>query len=153
MARNPRPLKTSLMILFGFALVGVGALTTIASVWHHFGHAIPRGPTPVAGARTIEIILADFTFSPRVITLPAGEPLNVRLINTGEELHDFTVPAQGIHRATQPKAAITIGLRTDRAGEFEVYCSVTGHRERGMVGRIIVQPAGQPQEERPTTEP
>lgn len=148
------------MVLFGIALLGVGALTTVASVWHHFGHMISRGPGAVAGARTIEIRLADFSFTPRVIAVPAGEPLNLRLVNVGTELHDFTIAAQGIHRATRPAAAaITIGVRTARAGEFEFYCSVTGHRERGMVGRLVVQPpqgarpATTPHEARPTTEP
>jgi uncharacterized cupredoxin-like copper-binding protein len=153
MAGNARPLRTYLTILFGFALVGVGALTTVASLWHHFGHTISRGPPVVAGARTIEIVLADFSFSPQVIAVSAGEPLNARLVNTGTELHDFTIAAQGIHRAAQPKAVVIIGLRTDRPGEFEFYCSVTGHRERGMVGRIVVQPVARPQEDRPTTEP
>ncbi|MGH2453592.1 MAG: cupredoxin domain-containing protein [bacterium] len=149
MARNPRPLSPHLAILFGFTLVGVGALTTVASVWHHFGHAISRGPIPVAGARTLEITLTDFSFSPQLIAVRTGEPTNLRLVNIGEELHDFTVAARRIHRATKPKETVTIGLHTDRPGEFEFYCSVTGHRERGMVGRIVVQP----QEERPATEP
>jgi uncharacterized cupredoxin-like copper-binding protein len=153
MAGNARPLRTYLAILFGFGLVGVGALTTVASLWHHFGHTISRGPPAVAGARTIELTLADFSFSPQVIAVSAGEPLNLRLLNTGTELHDFTLAAQGIHRATQPEAVVMIGLRTDRPGEFEFYCSVTGHRERGMVGRIVVRPAARPQKDRPTTEP
>ncbi len=140
MGRDARFLSAYLPILIGVALVGVGALTTFASVWHHFGHLIPRGPAPVAGARTVEITLSDFAFSPRVITVRVGEPLNLRLVNTGEAMHDYTVPAQGIHRAAKPDAAVTLGLRTDRPGEFEVYCSVTGHRELGMVGRIMVQP-------------
>lgn len=127
-------------VIFGAVLVLVGALTTVASVWHHFGHLIARGPSPVAGARTIDVALAEYAFAPPVIAVRAGEAVNLRLVNQGDILHDFTVPAQGIHRAAQPKDAVTIGLRTTRAGEFEFYCSVTGHRELGMAGRIVIQP-------------
>ncbi|MBI3998367.1 MAG: cupredoxin domain-containing protein [Armatimonadetes bacterium] len=95
---------------------------------------------PVAGARTIEIVATDFAFTPAEITVRAGEVVNIRLVNRGVTLHDIVIPAQEIWIvAPEGESAIT-AFRAGAPGTYEFFCSVPGHREAGMVGRIIVTP-------------
>jgi uncharacterized cupredoxin-like copper-binding protein len=99
-----------------------------------------RGLPPVAGARTIEVQAADFTFSPAEITVKAGEVVNLTLVNRGVTVHDLVVPAYRIWLVAPAGQSATTGFRALRPGEHEFYCSVPGHREAGMVGRIVVTP-------------
>jgi uncharacterized cupredoxin-like copper-binding protein len=55
--------------------------------------------------------------------------------------HDFTV--DGLHSHVSADAGETAegGLRADEPGSYTYYCSVAGHREAGMEGTLIVEPA------------
>lgn len=101
-----------------------------------------RGRTlpPVAGARTVEVEAADFMFSPAEITVKAGEVVNLVLVNRGVTVHDLVIPADRIWLVAPAGQSATTGFRAVRPGEYEFYCSVPGHREAGMVGRIVVTP-------------
>ncbi len=93
---------------------------------------------PVAGARTVDIVATDFSFKPAEVSVKVGEVVNLRLANQGVTVHDLVVPGQGIWLVVPAGRSATTGFRTDRAGEYEFFCSVPGHREAGMIGRITV---------------
>jgi len=109
-----------------------------------FGYPWPGGRglqlPPVAGARTIEIVATDFSFKPAEVTVKAGEVVNLQLVNQGVAAHDLVVPSLGLWLAVPPGQSLTSGMKFDRPGEYELFCSVPGHREVGMIGRIIVTP-------------
>jgi nitrite reductase (NO-forming) len=69
-----------------------------------------------------------------------GQPINLELANRGVVVHDLTIPALGFQAAVQPGRQWTAGLRAPAAGTYEYYCSVPGHREAGMGGRLVVTP-------------
>ena len=95
---------------------------------------------PVAGARTIDVVATDFSFKPSEISVKVGEVANLRLVNQGVTVHDLVVPAQGIWLVVPAGQSVTTGFRTDRAGQYEFFCSVPGHIEAGMTGKIVVTP-------------
>jgi plastocyanin len=95
---------------------------------------------PVAGARTIEIEATDFAFRPAEIGMRAGEVVNLTVVNRGTTVHDLVVPAAGVWLVVPVGRSVTTGFRADRPGEYEFYCSVPGHREAGMTGKIVVTP-------------
>jgi plastocyanin len=95
---------------------------------------------PVAGARTLDVVATDFSFQPAEVSLRAGEAVNIRLVNQGVAVHDLLVPALGVWLIAAPGQSATSGLKFDWAGSYEFFCSVPGHREAGMVGRIVVTP-------------
>jgi plastocyanin len=116
---------------------------------HHMGGPWgmrgPRGGSgtgsqipPVAGARTVDIVATDFSFKPAEVSIRAGETVNVRLVNQGVTVHDLVVPSQGIWLIAPAGQSVTSGLKFDQTGTCEFLCSVPGHREAGMIGRIIV---------------
>lgn len=101
---------------------------------HHPGTG--TAPAPLAGAPTVPVVLADFKFRPVEIRIQAGRAVNLAVTNRGAIEHDLTIPTLGIHAV----APVVVGLAAPRKGTYALYCSVPGHREAGMVGRLIVVP-------------
>ena len=100
------------------------------------------GPVAAAipGATEVRVQAANFGFTPKEIRLPKGAEVNLTLVNpsgTGV-IHDFTVPALGIHVAAAPGETRTVGLRGLAAGRYEAYCSVSGHADLGMRATVVV---------------
>jgi len=136
------------VLLILLAVVGIGAMGGWGMAgpgWTQhmgWGRSTPAASaeTPIAGAKRVAVSLVDFGFGPGEIRLQAGEPVNLELTNTGRILHDLTIPALGFRAVVQPGQRVAVGLPAAPRGTYEFYCSVPGHREAGMVGRLVVSP-------------
>ncbi|MFN3286401.1 MAG: cupredoxin domain-containing protein [bacterium] len=107
----------------------------------HMGGWNPSpGPSARPGGRLLPVELADFTFRPGVVRVRAGEPVNLRLRNTGRVPHDLYVPDLDFRAAVAPGQEVVAGLVADQPGTYEFYCTVPGHREAGMRGVLVVSP-------------
>jgi plastocyanin len=97
--------------------------------------------SPVAeGARRIEVTARSFEFDPDEITVTAGE--DVAIVLTSEDLvHDFTIDELDAHVTADADETSEGGLRADEPGRYTYYCAVTGHRDAGMEGTLIVEAA------------
>ena len=96
--------------------------------------------SPVAdGARRVEVTATSFEFDPDEITVTAGE--DVAIVLTSEDLlHDFTIDELDAHVAADADETNEGGLPApDEPGRYTFYCSVTGHRQHGMEGTLIVE--------------
>lgn len=102
------------------------------------GTGVNSAPAAIAGAREVAVTAKDLRFSPSTITVKTGEAVNVVFRNDDEIVHDFTVPALGIHVTAQPGQQVTFGLQPTTAGTFPFLCTVAGHAEAGMQGTIVV---------------
>jgi nitrite reductase (NO-forming) len=71
-----------------------------------------------------------------------AETVQINLINGEGAEHDIVVDqyAARSDRILGPGASSTLAFTADKAGEFVYFCSVPGHREAGMEGRIQVSP-------------
>lgn len=102
------------------------------------------------GAAAIEVDMFDIYYDPTEITIPADTPTQLHFVNKGAAVHDFTIDALGIHVSLNPGEEATETI-TAPAGEYDFYCSVPGHKDAGMVGKLIVSedavPAVAPAEE------
>lgn len=126
--------------------------------WHHgpmmrgSGPYHMRGPwgwqgkgawalPPVAGARTVEIAATDFSFNPAEIQIKVGEVVNLSLVNKDDDsVHDIVVPRLRARLVAPPGRKVAGAIRPTRPGTYGFFCSVPGHRESGMAGRIVVTP-------------
>lgn len=74
------------------------------------------------------------------INVTKGETIRIVLINKGRLVHDFMLgPPYNIRIGpVAPRATDYKEFTAHTAGEFPYYCSITGHRERGMEGKLIV---------------
>lgn len=69
-----------------------------------------------------------------------GETVQINLINGEGAEHDIVVDqyAARSDRVTGKGASTIMSFMADKTGEFTYFCSVPGHREAGMEGRIQV---------------
>ena len=146
------------ILAFTLALiVATGMLITAAT-----GLSLAETPDtgPDAGARsanvTVEYVLStgggtgqlvfvgvggeiDGEINPTLRANP-GDVVKITLINDDGMLHDLVIdefnvaPEQFAGRDEQDSITFTV----DRLGEFVYYCSVPGHRQAGMWGKLIV---------------
>ncbi|MFQ5761934.1 MAG: plastocyanin/azurin family copper-binding protein [Candidatus Bathyarchaeia archaeon] len=74
------------------------------------------------------------------IEVHAGDIVKITLVNGDGVEHDIVIDALGLHSShVREKGESTVVIFTaEKAGAFEYYCSVPGHKEAGMVGQIIV---------------
>lgn len=75
-----------------------------------------------------------------MITVHEGETVQINLINGEGAEHDIVVDqyAARSDRVLGKGASSTLSFTADKSGEFIYYCSVAGHRDAGMEGRIQV---------------
>lgn len=91
----------------------------------------------VPGAREITVRARSFAFSPREITIGAGEDVTIALRST-DVLHDFVVKSKGHVVSAKRKQTARGGLRIDQPGTYRFWCSIPGHRSAGMKGTVVV---------------
>ena len=71
-----------------------------------------------------------------------GETVQINLINGEGAEHDIVLDQYAVRsdRVVGRGASSIVSFTADRTGEFAYFCSVPGHRESGMQGRIQVAP-------------
>ena len=110
----------------------------------------------------ITVNLKEFAFEPGTITVTAGQPVELALVNEGAVEHDFaieTIPAEDIstegsmsghdmsdqhsefalHTATGPGETSVLRFTPTEPGTYKIICSVPGHLDAGMTGELIVK--------------
>ena len=90
-----------------------------------------------AGAREIPVMANKLSFTPETIRVRAGVPVGIVLTSKDLE-HDFFVKGTGhiVHAAADTTARG--GLTIKKPGAYRFWCTVSGHKEGGMVGTITV---------------
>jgi len=97
-----------------------------------------RGSAAIPGAAEVTVVASEFRFEPSTITIPAGEAVNITLVNEGALPHDLTIPALGVRVVAGPGGQETVGLARPPGGTYEILCSLPGHAEAGMIGTLEV---------------
>ncbi len=102
--------------------------------------AAASGGSPVAsGAPVLELDAQDIDWSKKEITVKPGDTITVK--NTGALPHDFSIDEFKIADAMDSGASVTVTIPADaKPGTYQYYCSVPGHKEAGMVGKITIAP-------------
>lgn len=86
----------------------------------------------------VEVMGSDFKFNPAQISLQAGEKVKLIFKNTGEARHDFVI--EGLNTRTKliaPGTSDTVEFTAPDTGTYTFYCSVPGHRQAGMEGKLV----------------
>jgi uncharacterized cupredoxin-like copper-binding protein len=117
--------------------------------------------TPPQAATEIAVEATDFAYTPSTITVPAGEPVTLTLENTGKVEHDFIVdkinvadveasdtgPAAhhqmdeatyDLHFFAKAGETETLQFTALEPGTYEIFCSIEGHKEAGMIAQLVV---------------
>lgn len=91
--------------------------------------------------REIKVLVTEFAFSPPLIEVKAGERIKLVLTNVGTTPHDFKIKQVGFEIATdliQPTETTTLEFVAPDVGEYTFICSLPGHLESGMYGKLKV---------------
>jgi uncharacterized cupredoxin-like copper-binding protein len=125
------------------------------------------GSKPSEPAKDITVEMTDFAYNPSSITVPAGEPVTLTLKNIGNIEHDFVVEqidatthviedsgsdahhAHGeeqsydLHVSANAGDTSVLELTVLGPGTYQIFCSVEGHKEAGMIAELVVLPSQQ----------
>ena len=104
------------------------------------GESAEGTPVEVASEQlptSYEVDMVDIAFNPTEFTIPANTDVTIKAVNNGALPHTFTIPdvADTGDVASGASAEVTVNLPP---GEYEFICTVPGHKEAGMVGKVIV---------------
>jgi nitrite reductase (NO-forming) len=100
--------------------------------------AAPSAP-PAAASGTVEVTAFDLGFEPAQLTVPQPGRYEVKLTNTGTIPHDITFPGGEMAHANGGETA---SIEVDVPAEgLSFICSVPGHEQAGMTGKVSVEGA------------
>jgi uncharacterized cupredoxin-like copper-binding protein len=153
---NRRTKLLGAMVLPAIALVVVAA--TFRALSGGEASATVRHDAMAADAQRLTVTLGDtLRFDQPAFTVNAGRPVVITVRNVGSTNHDFVIPSmpaedvvirnEGGHTHGDGTAIVghprvngevTVQFTPTQPGTYEFYCSVTGHKEAGMTGTIIV---------------
>lgn len=106
------------------------------------GHqAEPRGQevVEVPGSGRITVVAKEFKFIPHALRVEQGQHVTIVFRNEGSLSHNLTIPNLGLHTDTQQRGATeTLEFTAPKAGVYQFWCTVPGHKEVGMTGRLTV---------------
>jgi plastocyanin len=95
------------------------------------------GGSGAAAAAPVTVALSEFAISPAEISVPAGGSLEVT--NNGTIAHNLAVTDTDLITADlDAGASETLDISSLEPGTYEVYCTIPGHKDSGMVGTLTV---------------
>lgn len=112
---------------------------------------------PLAGAAAQEIPIflhetaGGLHLVPEIVNAKVGDTLKFTVTNSGESPHNFKVCGDGespLESCTdtwgfsgmiQPNATAIVSATPTKAGTFDYYCYIPGHKGAGMAGKLVVQ--------------
>ena len=111
--------------------------------------AAPAQAAPPAAATLaltdVKVIATDLKFAPPTIRAKVGQPIQIVLENKGAIEHDIAFPTI---KADKPGASLkavakagqtaTLTFTPTAKGSYEYICTIPGHKEAGMNGKIDV---------------
>jgi uncharacterized cupredoxin-like copper-binding protein len=107
---------------------------------------------------TIEVQADNTRFVPSTINVPAGKTVTLKLVNKDDTEHDLQVQGlkadmtsgggHGGHGSdmmpgtvavhANKKMTAWVTFMANERGTYEIWCTVSGHKEVGMVGQLVV---------------
>jgi len=138
-------------VVGGIAVLMVGVLAGCGSA----GSGGKKGEAP----REVRVVNSMMAFDTKEMTLTKGQPVTLVLDNKDSMLHDLSVeqmPVSGkkessagdhghgggnkltVHVSADPGKTGSVEFTPTQSGTYTYYCTVAGHREAGMVGKVVV---------------
>ncbi len=95
--------------------------------------------TAAFGDTMTTVVAESFSFQPSKLTAEAGETVTIEFKNQGSLSHNLTFKNLDAKTETiQSGKTRTIELRVDEPGTYKFICTVSGHAQAGMKGKLVV---------------
>jgi uncharacterized cupredoxin-like copper-binding protein len=109
------------------------------------GAAALVAPAATSAAAPIKVTEKEFSIAGVPKTLKHGVKYTVTLVNKGKFPHDMLFDGKGLHdvgihnaKAIGQGKTASFTVTFPKAGTFEFYCAIKGHRAKGMEGKVKV---------------
>ena len=88
----------------------------------------------------INLEVAEWSFNPPKIIVEKGQQVTIVLVNKGKAPHNIFIEGYNVTTKTiSPGETDTITFTANVDGQFLFWCTVPGHREAGLEGKLVVQ--------------
>jgi len=113
----------------------------LALVFAFVALVVGHGDDDGAAGSTVAVGLSEFAISPASLQVPEGGSLKVT--NNGAAVHDLSIEGTDLTTGEiQPGETATLDPSSLPAGDYEVFCSIPGHKDSGMTATLTVGGAG-----------
>jgi plastocyanin len=129
--------KRSAVLLAVVALAGCGGN---GGGGYGGGGGTTTAAAPAATGPKQTVSLVDYALEPKAIRIDKPGTYTFEAMNNGQTEHALEIEGNGVEEETETlapgaKGTITVELKM---GEYEMYCPIDSHRDRGMAGSIDV---------------
>jgi plastocyanin len=133
-------MNKKILILVIIIVLVIGGYFLWKNVYQSSEELVEGGVAIPVEASEFYVSGTEYSFSPSSITVKPGETVRISFQNDGELPHNLTIGALGIGtRTIAPGLVDTIEFVAPVAGTYDFFCSVSGHKESGMTGTLIVE--------------
>jgi uncharacterized cupredoxin-like copper-binding protein len=96
-----------------------------------------------AGApqQTVAISEKEYSLTPSDVTVDSAGTVAFKVTNNGQIAHALEVEGNGVEEETdtiQPGQSATLTVDLSKAGKYEMYCPIDGHKAKGMEADVTV---------------
>ncbi len=129
-------------VVISILVLGAGAYFVInraSAVSQNQMTAVVANATSTASMKSFTVSGTEFAFSPNTLSVNKGDTVKITFTNNGTLPHNFTITELAVKSKTiMPGQSDTVTFIADKAGTFVYFCSVPGHKDKGMVGTFTV---------------
>jgi uncharacterized cupredoxin-like copper-binding protein len=122
------------LLLSGLAVAGCGGNGGGSSENAGSGNAS-------APQQTVTVSEKEFSLTPSAVNVGQPETVAFQVTNGGQIAHKLEIEGNGVEQETEtiePGQTATLTVQLSKAGSYEMYCPIDGHRDKGMEGSIRV---------------
>lgn len=88
-------------------------------------------------AAAVTVDLADFMISPSDVQVPAGTT-SITVTNSGAVPHNLSIEGGAATPDIDPGGTAQLDVSGLAPGDYDLVCSIAGHKESGMTGTMTV---------------
>jgi plastocyanin len=121
---------------------GGGSKNNAASTAASTGSSAASGGAVI---KTVGVHETEYKLSPNTISLPKPGTYVFKGVNDGTVTHSLAVEGHGVDMdasVISPGSSGTLKVTLPKAGTYEIYCPIDGHKGLGMKGKLTVGGSG-----------
>lgn len=94
--------------------------------------------TASGASNEIRLVTSEWKFDPGTVQVASGRSITLVLDNKGALEHDIQVNGIDLHLHAQARQTAQQTVTFDKPGTYEFVCTLPGHQEAGMKGKLVV---------------
>jgi len=127
--------KLTILALLGFGIFIGGVLTANLGASSQGSSTVSLSGPPDT---TLTLEEKNTNFATKELTVKSGNVL-VIVKNSDSSIHTFTIQELNVNVENPASRTSLAAFNANKAGTYTFFCSIPGHREAGMEGKITVQ--------------